>query len=107
MAPGAKGLFDRVNVADTSSPEFNGHVMRVMGGLDVLVNYLQDLPVLESMLAHLSEQHVVREGVTKAGFGVSIRLSGTDINRRSYVCTIYCNKYGPYIIVRTKTDVRF
>ncbi|KAI0225969.1 Extracellular globin-2C [Lamellibrachia satsuma] len=74
MAPGAKGLFTRVNVADTSSPEFNGHVMRVMGGLDVLVNYLHDLPVLESMLAHLSEQHVVREGVTKAGFGVMAKV---------------------------------
>ena len=71
MAPGAKGLFTRVNVADISSPEFNGHVMRVMGGLDVLINYLQDSATMKEMLSHLSDQHVVREGVTKAGFGVS------------------------------------
>lgn len=70
MAPGAKGLFTRVNVADVTSPEFNGHVMRVMGGLDVLINYLGDYPTLESMLSHLADQHAVREGVTTAGFEV-------------------------------------
>jgi len=71
MAPAAKGLFTRVNVADVNSPEFNGHVMRVMGGLDVLINYLGDTPTLEKMLDHLAKQHAVRDGVTTAGFGVS------------------------------------
>ena len=72
MAPGAKALFKRVNVDDVNSPEFNSHVMRVMGGLDVLINYLGDTPALEKMLSHLAKQHVVRDGVTTAGFGVSI-----------------------------------
>ncbi|KAK2178675.1 hypothetical protein NP493_531g02054 [Ridgeia piscesae] len=74
MAPGAKALFTRVNVDNIHSPEFNGHVMRVMGGLDVLVNYLENPPVMESMLAHLAGQHAVRDGVTKSGFAVMAKV---------------------------------
>nr|ALO75589.1 hemoglobin subunit B1 [Sclerolinum brattstromi] len=70
LAPGATALFGRVNVADFNSPEFSGHIMRVMGGLDILMNYMHDEPALESMLAHLATQHAVREGVTTAGFDV-------------------------------------
>nr|1YHU_C Chain C, hemoglobin B1a chain [Riftia pachyptila]1YHU_G Chain G, hemoglobin B1a chain [Riftia pachyptila]1YHU_K Chain K, hemoglobin B1a chain [Riftia pachyptila]1YHU_O Chain O, hemoglobin B1a chain [Riftia pachyptila]1YHU_S Chain S, hemoglobin B1a chain [Riftia pachyptila]1YHU_W Chain W, hemoglobin B1a chain [Riftia pachyptila] len=68
MVPAAKNLFTRVNVADINSPEFQGHVVRVMGGLDILINALDDIPTLESMLDHLAGQHAVRDGVTGAGF---------------------------------------
>ena len=75
LDPGAKDLFGRVNVADFNSPEFSGHIMRVMGGLDILMNYMHNLPALESMLAHLATQHSVRPGVTTAGFDVSILMN--------------------------------
>ena len=72
LAPGATALFGRVHVEDFEGPEFSAHIMRVMGGLDMLVNYLEDTQALEEMLAHLASQHVVREGVTAGAFNVSI-----------------------------------
>ena len=85
MAPGAKALFTRVNVDNFESPEFNGHIMRVMGGLDVLVNYLEDTATLDSLLAHLASQHAVRAGVTKGAFEVSRQIKF----RHTFSCRLY------------------
>ncbi|MRB67461.1 hypothetical protein GH825_29130, partial [Bacillus thuringiensis] len=60
--------FTRVNVADVNSPEFQAHVVRVINGLDILINFLDDLPSLEAAAGHLADQHAVRAGVTKAAF---------------------------------------
>uniref|UniRef100_A0A0S2MLM4 Extracellular globin n=1 Tax=Lamellibrachia luymesi TaxID=238240 RepID=A0A0S2MLM4_LAMLU len=68
LAPGAVDVFKRVNVDNFDSPEFSAHIMRVMGGLDILINYLNDPETLEQMLDHLAGQHAVREGVTAAAF---------------------------------------
>lgn len=68
--PAAVNLFTRVNVANGNSGEFSGHIMRVIGGLDISINSLTDQRTLEAITDHLSTQHVVRSGVTKGGFAV-------------------------------------
>ncbi|MRA94108.1 hypothetical protein GH868_29545, partial [Bacillus thuringiensis] len=52
------------------SGEFQAHTMRVMTGLDELINKLHSPAVLDSMLAHLAEQHALRDGVTHELFHV-------------------------------------
>ncbi|MRC56807.1 hypothetical protein GH877_29400, partial [Bacillus thuringiensis] len=68
--PSSAALFNRVNVADMHSGEFHAHTMRVMTGLDELINKLHSPAVLDSMLAHLAKQHAVRDGVTHELFHV-------------------------------------
>ncbi|KAI0217499.1 Extracellular globin-2C [Lamellibrachia satsuma] len=66
--PAATKVFTRVKVADMDSGEFSAHIMRVIGGLDISINSMFDHSKLASITNHLSTQHVVRSGVTKAGF---------------------------------------
>lgn len=40
--PETVALFDRVNVEHPESPEFAGHMIRVLTGLDLMINMLQD-----------------------------------------------------------------
>ena len=70
--PAAKQLFARVHVDNINSPEFEAHVVRVINGLDILINFLDDRPSLEAAAGHLADQHAVRAGVTKAAFQVFI-----------------------------------
>ncbi|KAI0227090.1 Extracellular giant hemoglobin major globin subunit B2 [Lamellibrachia satsuma] len=70
LVPAAKGLFSGVNVDDMRSPEFSAQTVRVMTGLDISINALNDQALLESLTGHLSSQHAVRPGVTAAGFQV-------------------------------------
>ena len=82
-APAARALFKRLNVEDFEGPEFSGHIMRVMSGLDMLINYLDNRPTLEKMLSHLSDQHIVRTGVTAAAFDVSMPIA--RLNQRGFL----------------------
>ena len=68
--PGAMQMFSRVNVADLHSPEFEAHVVRVVNGLDILINFLDDRPSLEAAAKHLADQHAARPGVTAGYFQV-------------------------------------
>ena len=68
---GAKSLFKRVNVDDIDSPEFKAHCVRVINGLDTLVNMAFDPATLDEQLAHLAAQHAARDGVKAAHFDVS------------------------------------
>lgn len=61
--PDTKALFARVNVEDTSSPEFKAHCIRVVNGLDVAINLLLSPKTLKVQLAHLSQQHVDRKNI--------------------------------------------
>lgn len=70
LAPSASDLFSGVNVADMRSPEFSAQMVRVMTGLDLTINALNDQSLLESLTGHLSAQHAKRPGVTAAGFQV-------------------------------------
>ena len=58
--PKARALFERVHGDDLHSHEFEAHMARVMGGLDMAISLLDEPEVLKSYLAHLNEQHVNR-----------------------------------------------
>ena len=68
--PDIKPLLARVNIDDMMSPEFGAHALRVVTGLDLCINALQDTPVLERVTSHLAVQHEGRVGVTKKYFDV-------------------------------------
>lgn len=70
LVPTAKNLFSGVNVADMKSPEFSAQMVRVMTGLDLTINALNDQGLLDSLTDHLSNQHAARPGVTAAGLQV-------------------------------------
>jgi len=66
--PAAKSLFARVNVDDVNSPEFRAHCVRVINGLDVVINLSLDAESLEAQLAHLAAQHAARDGINAGHF---------------------------------------
>jgi hypothetical protein len=69
--PESKALFKRVGVDEPNSGAFRSHLVRVANGLDTIINLLDDPDVLAQQLEHLSAQHIARDGVKKAYFGVS------------------------------------
>ena len=71
-APEAKALFKRVHVDDFDSPEFRAPCVRVINGLDTIINMAFDPATLNEHLSHLSDQHAARAGVKAAHFDVSI-----------------------------------
>jgi len=62
--PTVASVFSRVNVDDQQSGEWHAHMLRIMGGVDILINMMDDVNVLTEEVKHLRAQHVVREGVT-------------------------------------------
>ncbi|KAI0213826.1 hypothetical protein LSAT2_001077 [Lamellibrachia satsuma] len=68
--PTTRGLFTRVHVEDMHSGEFHAHSLRVANMLDNLINHLHSPDTLDKMLAHLSDQHIVRDGVRHQYFHV-------------------------------------
>ena len=98
-APAAKSLFNRLNVDDFEGPEFSGHIMRVMSGLDMLINYLDDRPALESMLAHLADQHAVRTGVTTAAFDVSTRVVCLTLLNKLIIIFFYFFRFPSQVTI--------
>jgi len=69
--PSTRALFNRVNVDDMHSGEFHAHSLRVVNALDNLINKLHNADTLTEMLAHLANQHNVRDGVRHHYFHVS------------------------------------
>jgi hemoglobin-like flavoprotein len=61
--PEAKKLFNRFNVEDPNSGEFRSHLVRVAGGVDNVVNLLDDPAVLSEQLKHLATFHKGIDGV--------------------------------------------
>nr|2D2M_C Chain C, Giant hemoglobin, B2(c) globin chain [Oligobrachia mashikoi]2D2N_C Chain C, Giant hemoglobin, B2(c) globin chain [Oligobrachia mashikoi]2ZFO_C Chain C, Extracellular giant hemoglobin major globin subunit B2 [Oligobrachia mashikoi]2ZS0_C Chain C, Extracellular giant hemoglobin major globin subunit B2 [Oligobrachia mashikoi]2ZS1_C Chain C, Extracellular giant hemoglobin major globin subunit B2 [Oligobrachia mashikoi]7E96_C Chain C, Extracellular giant hemoglobin major globin subunit len=66
----AQGLFSGVSADNPDSADFRAHCVRVVNGLDVAINMLNDPAVLNEQLAHLSAQHQARAGVAAAHFDV-------------------------------------
>lgn len=64
----AKATFSNVGIDDPKGGAFSAHCMRVMNGLDMVINLLSNPRALNSALNHLADQHQVRTGVTKAHF---------------------------------------
>ena len=69
--PAAKDLFKRVNVDDVNSPEFKAHCVRVIDGLDTVINMAFDPATLNEQLHHLGHQHAAKDGVKASHFDVS------------------------------------
>ncbi|KAI0233325.1 hypothetical protein LSAT2_016407 [Lamellibrachia satsuma] len=66
--PEAKSLFDRVNVDDIHSPEFQAHSLRVAISVDICITSLKNPRLLEEITSHLAKQHATRIGVIAAYF---------------------------------------
>ena len=71
-APEATALFDHVGVADMDSDDFVAHCVRVMNGIDLLLNLAYDPDVLHEHLDHLGAQHAKIEGIKADYFDVSL-----------------------------------
>lgn len=61
--PEAKALFSRVKADEPDSPEFRAHLLRIDNGIDIMVNLMDDAPVLYEEIKHLAAQHAAREGM--------------------------------------------
>lgn len=60
QAPEARNLFTRVGGDDTTSPKFIAHAERVLAGLDIAINMLDQPDALKAELDHLNKQHEAR-----------------------------------------------
>jgi len=60
QAPEARSLFSRVGGDDTTSPKFKAHAERVLAGLDIAINMLDQPETLTAVLDHLQQQHTSR-----------------------------------------------
>jgi len=60
QVPEARSLFNDVGGDDTSSPKFIAHAMRVLAGLDIAINLLDQPESFQSQLEHLHHQHEER-----------------------------------------------
>lgn len=60
QAPEARSLFSRVGGDDTNSGKFKAHAERVLGGLDVAIQMLDQPATLKAALDHLQVQHAGR-----------------------------------------------
>jgi hemoglobin-like flavoprotein len=57
QAPEARQMFSRVGGDDTNSAKFKAHAERVLAGLDITINLLDQPEALKAELEHLHEQH--------------------------------------------------
>ena len=71
--PAARELFSRVHGDNVYSPEFEAHAERVLSGLDMTINLLDDEDALHAQQAHLKSQHIERKIEAKY-FDVSYRF---------------------------------
>lgn len=58
--PKSKELFTRVRGENVYSPEFQAHIVRVLGGLDMSISLLNNEETLNAQLNHLNTQHKTR-----------------------------------------------
>jgi len=76
--PAAKDLFKRVKVDEPDSPEFRAHIIRVVNGIDSVLNLLTDPAGFDSATTFLTGQHAVRDGV-KAGHFAELAQSFREV----------------------------
>jgi len=82
--PEAKALFSRVKADEPDSPEFRAHLLRIDNGLDIMVNMMDDAPVLYEEIKHLTAQHAARDGMKAEYMTVSFsRTLGVFLSRGS------------------------
>jgi hemoglobin-like flavoprotein len=61
QVPESRDIFKRVHGDDTSHPAFIAHAERVLGGLDIAINTLDQPATLKEELDHLQVQHEGRK----------------------------------------------
>jgi len=84
-APEATALFDHVGVADMDSDDFVAHCVRVMNGIDLLLNLAYDPDVLHEHLDHLGAQHAKIEGI-KADYFDTFRQTLEEVLPQAIPC---------------------
>ncbi len=76
----ATGLFDRVEVGNPNGAKFSGHMLRVLTGLDLVINLL-DTAAEDAELDHLNHQHVAMGNIKAEYFTVRDQHSHKAHNR--------------------------
>ena len=69
--PDSKAMFTHVHVDDETHSEWIAHTVRVLNGLDLLINLAFDTDTLHEQLEHLGHQHAKIEGISSEDFEVS------------------------------------
>jgi len=64
--PESVDMFKNVGVDDRDSAAFSCHMLRVLNGLDLLVNLLGEDDALEAEIEHLNHQHLQYDGMKAA-----------------------------------------
>jgi len=57
QVPEARSMLKAVGSDDTTSPKFIAHAMRVLTGIDITINLLDQPDALAAQLEHLHHQH--------------------------------------------------
>jgi len=70
--------FKRVNMEHPESGDFSSHSVRILNGLDMVINMLDHPEAMQEALMHLAHQHLGHPGVKKEHFKV-IRPPGTVV----------------------------
>lgn len=68
LQPDSETVFKNVGVDNMDSPAFSSHMIRVLTGLDLVINLLGEDDALKAELVHLNGQHLKRDGLKAAYF---------------------------------------
>jgi hemoglobin-like flavoprotein len=71
--PEAKNLFKRFKVDEPDSGEFRSHLVRVAGGIDNIINLLDDPAVMSEQIQHLQTFHNGVSGIRADYFNGLVR----------------------------------
>jgi len=77
LNPDVKGLFKGVHIDEPEGGEFSAHSLRILNGIDMIINLLGDPDTLDEALDHLADQHQVRTGVKREHFKTMGAILGT------------------------------
>jgi len=75
--PEVKEAFKRVNIEHPESGEFSSHSVRILNGLDMIINMMDNPEAMQEALRHLAHQHFGHANVRKEHFKVSNVLQKT------------------------------
>jgi len=70
QAPEARAVLSRFGSDDTNSGKFKAHAERVLSGLDIAINLLDQPEILKATLDHMHVQHAARPDIPDKYFAV-------------------------------------
>lgn len=80
-----KALFTNAGIENMEGPQFKAHCMRVVNGLDTIINLAFESDSLEEQLVHLGDQHAKYKGLTANHFQL-FRESFAEILPQAVPC---------------------